>query len=454
MRSHIKAFTSRMLIRFAILPLIFALSLSTCRRHSSMAGTASAAPATSATAAGASDSNRPAADKNAGATAGSPGTAASSGTSNTKPGGKMVVDQTAQVIVFGWHRFVEKVRRPDTEITPADFEKQMQQLKDKGITVIGMQDFLAWKRSEKSIPPRCAVLSFDDGWKSQYEVAWPILKKFGYTATLFIYTEGVRGGHFGGGEAMTWEMLAEMRDAGVDIQAHSATHQDLRKPYDKVAKKKLSPAEYDQWLHNEVVGSKQLLEQRLGIRVNCFAVPYGFYNEKVRQACRDGGYEAVFTVYGQPLTFNSPMDNLGRYLIEGNKPKVFDDAVKMISTSTTGGAPVAEVGSANLQTQPADGETVRTALPLVRANLGSLGTIDPGSVQMRISGLGVVPVSFDAKTGTVSYQVTQRLRDKTCTVIISAKTSDGKKVEAHWTFGVEEGGAGAGSPGASATPKK
>jgi peptidoglycan/xylan/chitin deacetylase (PgdA/CDA1 family) len=202
---------------------------------------------------------------------------------------KPVVDQTAQVLVFGWHRFVDKVRRPDTEIMPQDFEKQMQELKDRGITVIGMQDLLAWKRGEKSIPPRCAVLTLDDGWKSQYEVAWPILKKFGYPLTLFIYTEGVRGGHFGGGEAMTWEMLSEMRDAGVDIEAHSATHQDLRKPYDKVAKKRLSPPEYEQWLQNEIVGSKQLLEQKLGIKVNCFAVPYGFYNEHIKEVCRNAG---------------------------------------------------------------------------------------------------------------------------------------------------------------------
>ncbi len=63
---------------------------------------------------------------------------------------------------------------PDTEITPAAFEEQMKELKDRGITVIGMQDFLAWKRGEKNIPPRCAVITFDDGLKSQYEVAWPI----------------------------------------------------------------------------------------------------------------------------------------------------------------------------------------------------------------------------------------------------------------------------------------
>jgi peptidoglycan/xylan/chitin deacetylase (PgdA/CDA1 family) len=365
---------------------------------------------------------------------------------------KPVVDQTAQVLVFGWHRFVNAVHHPDTEITPQDFEKQMQELKDRGITVIGMQDLLAWKRGEKSIPPRCAVLTLDDGWKSQYEVAWPILKKFGYPLTLFIYTEGVRGGHYGGGEAMTWEMLSEMRDAGVDIEAHSATHQDLRKPYDKVAKKRLSPPEYEQWLQNEIVGSKQLLEQKLGIKVNCFAVPYGFYNEHIKEVCRNAGYEGIFTVYGQPITYNSPANSLGRYLIEANKPKVFTDAVKLIGTSAGGAVAVAEVGAANLSTQPTDGETVRTALPLIKANLSGIRSIDPGSVQMRVSGLGVVPVSYDPKTGAVAYQVTQKLRDKSCTVILSAK-SEGKKIEAHWTFGIDEGAA-ATSTSASPGPKK
>jgi len=111
---------------------------------------------------------------------------------------KPVVDQTAQTIIFCYHGLVDKVRYPGTQITPAAFEAQMKELKDRGITVIGMQDLLAWKRGEKNIPPRCAVISFDDGLKSQYEVAWPIMKKLGYTFTMFIYTEGVRGGLFGG----------------------------------------------------------------------------------------------------------------------------------------------------------------------------------------------------------------------------------------------------------------
>jgi peptidoglycan/xylan/chitin deacetylase (PgdA/CDA1 family) len=432
-----------MMIRFAILPLLLALNFSMCKRNETVsqkqpAGASSPAPGATT----------------AGGSPGVPPVAASP--KITKP----VVDQTAQTIIFCYHLLVDKVRYPGTEITPAAFEAQMKELKDRGITVISMQDLLAWKRGEKNIPPRCAVITFDDGYKSQYEVAWPILKKYGYPFTMFIYTEGVRGGSLGGGGAITWEQLADMRDNGVDIEAHSATHQDLREghtitlasPGGKKTRTKLTGPQYEQWVQNEVVGSKQLLEQRLGIKVNCFAVPFGNYNEHVKELARNSGYEAMFTVYGQPITFTSPLDAIGRYAIEANKPKVFEDAVKMIGASTSGGAPVAEVGAKDLSTQPADGETVRNALPLIKANLTGIGQIEPGSVQMRLSGLGVVPATYDPKTGTVSYQVTQKLRDKSCSVFITAK-SQGKKVEAHWTFGIEEGATG-GTTAPAPTPKK
>ena len=428
-----------MMIRFAILPLLLALNFSMCKKQPAVTEKPQPGGASSPAAA---------------AIAAAPVAAASP--KITKP----VVDQTAQTLIFCYHRLVDKVRYPGTEITPAAFEAQMKELKDKGVTVISMQDLLAWKRGEKNIPPRCAVITFDDGWKSQYEVAWPILKKFGYPVTMFIYTEGVRGGSLGGGEAITWEQLADMRDNGVDIQAHTATHQDLREghtvmviePGGKRTKKKLTGADYEKWVQNEVVGCKELLEQRLGIKTNCFAVPFGNYNEHVKELARNAGYEAMFTVYGQPITFTSPMDALGRYAIEANKPKVFADAVNMIGTSTGGGTAVAEVGPKDLTTQPADGETVRTALPLIKANLSSVGQIEPGTVQMRVSGLGLVPANYDPKTGTVSYQVPQKLRDKSCTVIVSAKSA-GKKVETHWTFGIEESAPTAASSPAAAAKK-
>ena len=411
-----------MLVRFVLLPVVLALSLPTCKKRESAAGSNEPKPSPTTAA----------------STPGAPAPAPPAPSAPPKP----QIDQNAQVIIFGYHRFVNNVRRPDTEITPQAFEAQMQQLKDKGISVIPMQDFLDWRRGEKSIPAKSAILTFDDGWKSQYDVAWPILKKFDYPVTLFVYTEGIRPGHFSGGESMTWEQLAEMRDAGVDIQAHSATHQDLRRPYDKIAKKKLSPPEYEQWLDNELAGSKQTIEQKLGVKVNCFAVPYGFYNDHVKEVAMKAGYEAMFTVYGQPVTMRSPLNAVGRYLMEANKPKTFTDAIAAIAT-TASGSGVTEVAPSSIQTQPADGETIKNALPLIRANISSLGAIDEGTVpEMRVSGLGKVDSSYDPKTSTVSYQVTKRLKDKTCTVIVSAKTG-GKKVETHWTFKIDEAGSGA-----------
>ena len=360
---------------------------------------------------------------------------------------KPLIDQNAQVVVFGYHRFEEKVRRPDTEIMPAAFTAQMQELKDKKIAVISMQDFLAWKRGEKAIPSHCAVITIDDGWKTGYDVAWPILKKFNYPFTLFIYTEGIKGGKYGGGAAMSWEQLAEMRDAGIDIEAHSATHQDLRKPYDKSTKRRLNPQEYNEWLQSEVGGSKATLEQKLGIKVNCFAVPFGYYNDRVKEETKKANFEAVFTVYGQKLTYGSPNDSLGRYMIEGNKPKVFEDAINFGGSSGGGSAPVEELPITSISPQPADGSTA-TSKPLIKANLGAIGGIDPGSVRMRVSGLGVVPANYDASNKILSYQVTQPLHGESCSVIVEAKIG-GKKAEAHWSFSLKEG-----AVIASPTPKK
>ncbi|HSV62125.1 MAG TPA: polysaccharide deacetylase family protein [Chthoniobacterales bacterium] len=418
-----------MLTRFPILSLVFVLGLVGCKKLPALSTNAS--------------------DKSPSAASPTPSAATSPAAAAATPSAapvisKPAIDQNAQVVIFGYHRFVNNVKRPDTEITPAAFEAQMQELKNKNISVIPMQDFLAWRRGEKAIPAKSAIVTFDDGWKSQYEVAWPIMKKFNYPFTLFIYTEGIKPGHFSGGESLSWEQLAEMRDAGIDIQGHTATHSDLRKPYDKVAKKKLNPAEYEEWLNKEIVGSKQMIEQKLGVKVNCFAVPYGFHNAHIEEVVMKAGYEALFTVYGQPITVHTPLNSVGRYLMEANKPKTFTDAVAAIATTAVGPS-VAEVAPSNLQTQPADGETIKTALPLIKANIGTLGVIDQGTVEMRVSGLGKVDASFDPKSTTVAYQVTQRLKDKTCTVIVSAK-SGGKKVETHWTFNIEEGATNAAPP--------
>jgi hypothetical protein len=156
---------------------------------------------------------------------------------------------------------------------------------------------------------------------------------------------------------------------------------------------------------------------------------------------KEGGYEAAFTVYGQLLHPSSQPQLLGRYALEQSKPKIFEDAMKMI-----GGGQSASVGSSgpaeptytqlaavSMVTKPMDGETIGDPKPLIKANLATLGDIDPGSVEMRISGFGPVAVKYDPATKTAQFQMTQKLREPEYTVFISAK-SKGKRIETKWNF--------------------
>jgi len=356
------------------------------------------------------------------------------------PTPKPTANRNAGVIVLCYHRVEESASTSSMIMKPAVFEQEMQAIKDNGFTVISMQDFLAWRRDEKEIPTKSALITIDDGYVSAYDNAMPILKKFGYPFTMFVYIQYIGSG----GKSISWDQLAEMRDAGVEIGCHSYTHQSLKGKgalLTKQAAEEIKRIGYEQWLHKEIIDSKKLLENRLGIKVSTFAYPGGIYNEPAREVVKEAGYEAAFVTYGQRNTFGSPsFDMIGRYGIESNKPKTFQTAMAMIGGGVGPGsamiadAPAAPQVSASLEAEPASGATVSDPKPLIKAVLTGMGAIDEGSVEMRISGFGVVPVKYDAATKSVSFQpTTQPLRDKEYTVIVSAKVG-GKRSEARWSF--------------------
>jgi peptidoglycan/xylan/chitin deacetylase (PgdA/CDA1 family) len=337
------------------------------------------------------------------------------------------INLKSQVIVLCYHRFEDRPK-DSLAIKPADFEAQMQALKDSGIVVISMEDFLAWRRGEKGIPEKAAIISIDDGYLSGYKVAWPILKKFGYPFTMFIYTDYVKGGPKSGGQSISWDQLAEMRDAGVDIEGHTVSHSSLN------AKKGKSDEQYLAWLKSEIVASKEMLEKNLGIQVKAFAYPYGLYNQTVRDVVKQAGYEAAFTVWGRRIAYGADPMIIGRYAIEATKPEVFEEAVNFKGALEGGNAGVMPA-AATMITQPKQGETVSDSLPEIKANLATLGNVDSKSVTMRISGVGLVPASYDPESKLISYKVTQKLYGPEITVIVSA-TVNSKKTEARWSFNI------------------
>ncbi len=356
-----------------------------------------------------------------------------------------IIDSHASVMALCYHNIEDKSAMKALTIGVGEFEREMEALKEHGFTVIPMQDFLAWRRGERNIPAKSCVITIDDGWVSGYTNAWPVLKKYNYPFTLFIYVNYVGTG----GKSLSWEQLAELRDAGVDIQCHSYYHSNLRSPgvgVDAKTKaqvlKDVKALGRDGWLRKEIFESRQILESRLGIKVNAFAYPFGVHSPEARALVKEAGYEGAFTVYGQRLTHGSPAVQLGRYAVEAAKPVIFENALKMVGggVAEPSDAPITSNAAASMITVPMDGETITNPKPTIKANLATFGDVDPKSVTMRLSGIGPVPVKYDAATKTVESTLSQKLQNKSYTVIINA-SAKGRKMETSWTFNFDPAGA-------------
>lgn len=351
---------------------------------------------------------------------------------------KPTVDTKSEVVVLCYHRFEGKAGGA-LSIDPALLEQHMQKIKESGIPVISMQDYLAYRRGEKSIPPKSIIITVDDGYVSSYNVGWPIFKKYGFPFTMYVYVAYINVG----GKAITWAQLAEMRDAGVDIGSHTVLHADLKFKPKRLTPGQLAVApqvqtmEYDEWLKFEVEHSKQVIEEKLGIKCATIAYPFGLHNEKVHEATRAAGYEAAFTTYGARIGMTTDAMTLGRYDVTAKMPgnqDAFTVAITFSGMAAPGGSPtMAQDAASSMITEPLHNEVITNPTPVVKANLATMGKLDAGSVTMRISGLGAVAAKFDDASKNISYTVPSPLRPGNYSVIISAK-SDGRPVETRWTF--------------------
>jgi peptidoglycan/xylan/chitin deacetylase (PgdA/CDA1 family) len=367
---------------------------------------------------------------------------------------KVTVDPHAEVVVLCYHRLEGKAGGA-LSIEPALFEQQMQKIKDSGIPVIPMQDFLAWRRGEKNIPPKSIIITIDDGYVSGYDVGWPIMKKYGFPFTMYVYLTYIGIG----GKSITWAQLAEMRDAGVDIGSHTVLHADLKFKPKRLTGSQLPmastvmPMDYDTWLKFELTHSKQVIEEKLGIKCSTIAYPYGLNNEKVREAAREAGYEAAFTTYGARLGLTTPAMGLGRYDVTTKDAHGVDSFTVGLSfkgmAAPGGEAAMAQESAVAMITEPMNGETVVNPKPTIKANLASMGELDAGTVIMRISGLGAVPAKYDEASGNITFTPAEPLKVASYRVIISAKSA-GRPVETGWSFNYSPDGM---APLATPTPE-
>ena len=172
-------------------------------------------------------------------------------------------------------------------VSEASFRAHLQHLKDNGYRTISLGDLHEFMSYRRAIPLRSVVITIDDGYRSSYDIAFPLLEEFGFTATLFVYTDFVGSTPM----SVSWDQLREMRAAGFEIGSHSVTHSDLtRKQADE------TDAGYQTRIMRELSESKAVIDRELGQDTRFLAYPYSQYNRWVLAQAEAAGYRLGLTL--------------------------------------------------------------------------------------------------------------------------------------------------------------
>jgi len=204
-------------------------------------------------------------------------------------------------------------------VSPANFAAQLEWLARNDYRVIRLSQLVGYLEGKQPLPRRSVVITIDDGYESVHRHALPLLRKYGFPATLFVYTD-----FLGAGDALSWAQLQDLASSGlVDIQAHSKSHRNLIER---------GPAEtderYRQELEIEARLPREILERRLPGKVRHYAFPYGDANDAVLDVLTREHYQLAVTVnpggnafFAQPLMLRRTMI-FGDHDIEAFKAKL------------------------------------------------------------------------------------------------------------------------------------
>lgn len=197
---------------------------------------------------------------------------------------RQVAPRTAPGVPILMYHYVRVNPDPKDEIgfglsvNPDQFAAHMQFLAERGYKVVPMRELNEYVGTGKLPAEKWAVLTFDDGYRDAYTDAWPVLKKLGFGATIFMITDLIDNPRY-----LTQAQLKELNAAGVEIGSHSASHPELPQ---------LNAAH----LRHEVFDSRDALTRLLGGPIASFCYPSGHNSAAVRQAVQAAGYASAVTV--------------------------------------------------------------------------------------------------------------------------------------------------------------
>ncbi|GIM28539.1 deacetylase [Clostridium polyendosporum] len=198
-------------------------------------------------------------------------------------------------------------------LSPEKFKEQMKYLKDNGYLPLTLDELYGFLRQNKPVPEKSVVITFDDGYRSNYTYAYPILKEFGFKATIFVISDFIDNDLY-----MTKTQLKELSDYGLDIESHTDKHEDL-----STLNKEMQIT--------TMIKSKESLEYLLEKKINYIAYPFGRMNEDTKKAAEVAGYKLGFNLQQGLADRDDNIYNIDRIYISNDHS--IDEFIKRVTTT-------------------------------------------------------------------------------------------------------------------------
>jgi peptidoglycan/xylan/chitin deacetylase (PgdA/CDA1 family) len=224
----------------------------------------------------------------------------------TPPVRTITLTSAFAVPVLMYHRVCDLTEREarsplmrDLTVSPKDFEQQIRYLVENGFTFLLAREVEQAVREQRALPEKAVAITLDDGYKDNFEHAFPILRRYNVPATIFLVTNTVdTAGH------LSWDDVLIMHKEQVGYGSHTVSHPDLTTlPLPQ--------------LDAELVESKRILEDRLFERITAVAYPAGQYNRLVAERTKAAGYLAGWKKGGGPVQPHAEPFLLPRLRVHG-----------------------------------------------------------------------------------------------------------------------------------------
>lgn len=230
-------------------------------------------------------------------------------------------------------------------ISPENFESHIKYLAQNGYKTLSLDEFLAFKKGELELPKKSVLITFDDGWIDNYLVAYPILKKYGVKATIFVITDWVERAfedkrvsdemyipnHREGKKlayeepssaVMNWDDLVVMQEL-ISVGSHSNAHDN-------------EELGMDEW-RDDLAISKLLLKTRLGLDTKHLCWPRGNYTDELIDVAHGLGFEALYTTKRGVNTADGDASEIKRISVKDKDAKWLAGQLKIFSSPLLGG---------------------------------------------------------------------------------------------------------------------